>query len=1005
MQEQWAAAQRAPSTPPAPALRCTMSSLRAFAAAAPGAAGSSVLRVLDIDACRSRGYAGPDNLEESGDLQSTEYLAFCLQAGLQPKLRLEVAPAANRGAGAGAAAALHEVQVRHQQLQQPPAAAPALPVQQRASASSAAARPGAADVLPHHGGAFPAVDRREPEPEPALPPALPQQHLPPPPQHEADAMTEPEPKLEPEPEPEQPASYFARKKPPPPKAQPLPSDEEQDGRDELVQTTNRSDPSTWLDGDVFFSRKKVPRPATQRVPAAAAPAFAPALAPSEPEPEPEPEPKPAPAPSPTLRGPSGAPLATPDKAAASSTTATAPYAREARSTSSLTTPRPVAKLDGQGHLRKAAAAHGRERRDKYHNRTAFTWEQKEVQLRDGMSTVPLAQRKMAEIAHLVGFENSLDDDFFQRRSRFRRTMQTHVASALREPHQNKTDDLDIPGYWTRPTLMPAKGLPPGFQITCLFPPLETPVELSCRGAERMTELLEKIYGKYPPNHPRSKPDHPLGLILKARGLYDFLDGDECLHDYRHVRAKLGKQEPIEVTVLHRAEIVADINVKEAEVLDEDGLQEEAGTDDENVDYEELEKHFDLGADKGEWEFIPITEVRRPFRLRVIGIDQLPEKDIQEKTHVDGKEIVEEPTLQIKSEGKGIDEAIWVEAALCYGGELLADRKGVPLEPQETQRQRRNHSPRWNEWLNFDFDVCRLPQATRLCMTVRNKQTLKGETETRPLGWVNLQLFDDANRLRTGVIRLRLWPKEEADPIGTCVENIAAEQQHLDKTGERNPAIIYIELDEYHKMVLFPSQPTTPLGLAHHRAGFEVPKEWTQADKKELNRVVRQGPLYELTAEDKKLIINLRFQCKSKPRALAKFLQAIDWGDPNAVQEGHSLLDDWDQLSTTEALELLDARYADQRIRTYAVKCLHAMTDEELELYMLQLIQVLKYEQFHDSALACFLMFRALQCPNVIGHLFFWYLKVSAARPRPRDQANSRCPMLCGVCSQTCTTLK
>ena len=155
----------------------------------------------------------------------------------------------------------------------------------------------------------------------------------------------------------------------------------------------------------------------------------------------------------------------------------------------------------------------------------------------------------------------------------------------------------------------------------------------------------------------------------------------------------------------------------------------------------------------------------------------------------------------------------------------------------------------------------------------------------------------------------------------------------------------------------------------------------------------------------KFIINLRFQCKSKPRALAKFLQAIDWGDPNAVQEGHSLLDDWDQLSTTEALELLDARYADQRIRTYAVKCLHAMTDEELELYMLQLIQVLKYEQFHDSALACFLMFRALQCPNVIGHLFFWYLKVSAARPHPRDQANSRCPMLCGVCSQTCTTLK
>jgi phosphatidylinositol-4,5-bisphosphate 3-kinase len=38
------------------------------------------------------------------------------------------------------------------------------------------------------------------------------------------------------------------------------------------------------------------------------------------------------------------------------------------------------------------------------------------------------------------------------------------------------------------------------------------------------------------------------------------------------------------------------------------------------------------------------------------------------------------------------------------------------------------------------------------------------------------------------------------------------------------------------------------------------------------------------------------------------------------------------------------------------------------------VQVLKYEQYHDSPLACFLMARALRCPNVIGHIFFWHLK-------------------------------
>ena len=553
-------------------------------------------------------------------------------------------------------------------------------------------------------------------------------------------------------------------------------------------------------------------------------------------------------------------------------------------------------------------------------------------------------------------------------------MHTHVARATQEPHPSKTDELDLPIWWTRPTLMPANGLSDrDFEVKCLFPASKDGVQISCNTNKRMSDLLMEVYRAYPQDHQREKPENPGGLVLKAHGLYDLLDGDELLQDYGYIRRMLNEGSPVELSVLHREALVADIKEKEAEVLNEDGLQEEAGTEDENVDYEELERNFDRSADKDEWQFIPITEIRRPFRLRVIGIDQLPEKDHQEKTNVDGKDLVESPTLQIRNEGK-VTESIWVEAALRYGGETLMQHSGdsVPVEDDKTTRTTRTHCPRWNEWLNFDFDVCNLPNATRLCLTVQNEQTAGSDSETRPLGWVNLQLFDDANRLRTGVIRLRLWPKDNANPIGTCVDNISAEQQHMGKTGCNNPAIIYIELDEYHTTVLYPTLPHM-LGVGH--AGFEVPKEWDQTDKKELNRVVSEGPLYDLSPEDKTLIVNLRFQCKSKPRALAKFLQAINWSNPNAVHEAHSLLDDWGELTPKDALELLDARYADRRVRTYAVQCLYAMPDEELELYILQLIQVLKYEQFHDSPLACFLVVRSLMCPNVIGHLFFWYLKV------------------------------
>jgi phosphatidylinositol-4,5-bisphosphate 3-kinase len=54
--------------------------------------------------------------------------------------------------------------------------------------------------------------------------------------------------------------------------------------------------------------------------------------------------------------------------------------------------------------------------------------------------------------------------------------------------------------------------------------------------------------------------------------------------------------------------------------------------------------------------------------------------------------------------------------------------------------------------------------------------------------------------------------------------------------------------------------------------------------------------------------------------------------------------------------------------------LESLDDDVLQLYLLQLTQVLKYEPFHDSALARFLLRRAILSPHLIGHAIFWLLK-------------------------------
>lgn len=50
-----------------------------------------------------------------------------------------------------------------------------------------------------------------------------------------------------------------------------------------------------------------------------------------------------------------------------------------------------------------------------------------------------------------------------------------------------------------------------------------------------------------------------------------------------------------------------------------------------------------------------------------------------------------------------------------------------------------------------------------------------------------------------------------------------------------------------------------------------------------------------------------------------------------------------------------------------------LSDEELSQYLLQLVQVLRYEPYYDCALTHFLLKRA-QGNRKIGHFLFWHLR-------------------------------
>ena len=103
-----------------------------------------------------------------------------------------------------------------------------------------------------------------------------------------------------------------------------------------------------------------------------------------------------------------------------------------------------------------------------------------------------------------------------------------------------------------------------------------------------------------------------------------------------------------------------------------------------------------------------------------------------------------------------------------------------------------------------------------------------------------------------------------------------------------------------------------------------------------------------------------------PKGLPIFLKSVQWNRPVQVNEVYNMLDNWAAMEPEDAIQLLDAKYPDEKVRQYAVQRISLLSDDELRLYMLQFSQALLYEENHFSPLSEMLIMRSLRNPYVVG---------------------------------------
>ena len=169
----------------------------------------------------------------------------------------------------------------------------------------------------------------------------------------------------------------------------------------------------------------------------------------------------------------------------------------------------------------------------------------------------------------------------------------------------------------------------------------------------------------------------------------------------------------------------------------------------------------------------------------------------------------------------------------------------------------------------------------------------------------------------------------------------------------------------------------------------------------LARIVSR-PGQSLSQAERDLLWRFRFALVDDSAALTKFLLCVDWSVGSEAVQAAELLGMWRRRSpvgVTDALKLLGRNVAFRTglVRGYAVETLEGADDGELRLYLLQLVQAVKYEEDLGGAppspgaspssatspssptLSSFLIGRAAKSVELANYLY-WYLRVEMLNP-------------------------
>uniref|UniRef100_A0A3Q1GHA4 Phosphatidylinositol 3-kinase catalytic subunit type 3 n=1 Tax=Acanthochromis polyacanthus TaxID=80966 RepID=A0A3Q1GHA4_9TELE len=334
-------------------------------------------------------------------------------------------------------------------------------------------------------------------------------------------------------------------------------------------------------------------------------------------------------------------------------------------------------------------------------------------------------------------------------------------------------------------------------------------------------------------------------------------------------------------------------------------------------------------------------------------------------------------------------------------QVFAEGKPLAL-PVRTSYKAFSTRWNWNEWLRLPVKYPDLPQSAQVALTVWD---IYGPGRAVPVGGTTVTLFGKYGMFRQGMHDLKVWPGVEGDggepttTPGRTSSSLAEDQMgrlaKLTKAHRQGHMVKVDWLDRLtfreieminesekrssnfmYLMVEFPRVKTNDKEYSivyYEKDGDDASPVLTSCDivkvpdpqmgmenlveskHHKLARSLRSGPSdHDLkpNAATRDQLNVASFKCRYHKihitkHALTKFLKCVNWDLPQEAKQALELLGKWRPMDVEDSLELLSSHFTNPTVRRYAVARLQQADDEDLLMYLLQLVQALKYENFSD----------------------------------------------------------